>query len=174
MRRRRRLPRILLNAATASSLLLCVITLLLWGRSYFVADTFDLRSASIYSANGSLSLCWVTYARRDLAESFTRWRWLREPTATDPREGSRSTKLWQFDVNSWTDTFGTRFVFMKTPHWPVAVVLTLPALAAAAHRAGRRSRLRRGLCPACGYDLRATPDRCPECGAVPPPPPPPA
>jgi hypothetical protein len=49
--------------------------------------------------------------------------------------------------------------------WVAPFTLILPAIyGRAAIR--RRRRLRRGLCPGCGYDLRATPPgaACPECG----------
>ena len=43
----------------------------------------------------------------------------------------------------------------------------LPALVAVRKLRSRR-RGRQGRCAKCGYDLRATPERCPECGASPP------
>jgi hypothetical protein len=50
------------------------------------------------------------------------------------------------------------------PLWFLAITTGLPpALWLRAFRRRRRRR-REGLCRRCGYDLRASPERCPECG----------
>jgi hypothetical protein len=55
--------------------------------------------------------------------------------------------------------------------WPLAALCAVPALIrrVAVEYANRRRRIRlqEGLCVRCGYDLRASPDRCPECGNEP-------
>ncbi|MDB5302565.1 MAG: hypothetical protein JWM97_114, partial [Phycisphaerales bacterium] len=58
---------------------------------------------------------------------------------------------------------------LAVPYWSLFILLVLLPIgwsrsAIRTRRAKRRKRL--GHCPACGYDLRATPERCPECGAV--------
>jgi hypothetical protein len=65
-------------------------------------------------------------------------------------------------------THGDRMLLIVyVPYWlPMACSAVLPALwLVLRRRAGRRRTA--GRCLACGYDLRATPERCPECGAVP-------
>jgi hypothetical protein len=50
------------------------------------------------------------------------------------------------------------------PYWALALPFCLPPLRRTFLFARRQLRRRRQQCPACGYDLRASPARCPECG----------
>jgi hypothetical protein len=60
----------------------------------------------------------------------------------------------------------SRVIELVFPYWSVLLITSLPLLATLP-RWIRRIRYRMsGRCVHCGYDLRATPDRCPECGTA--------
>ncbi|HEY7117818.1 MAG TPA: hypothetical protein VH475_14615 [Tepidisphaeraceae bacterium] len=60
---------------------------------------------------------------------------------------------------------------VSTPLWAIALttgIWPIPSLFLTIRRWLRARRHRLACrCPACGYDLSATPERCPECGTIP-------
>jgi hypothetical protein len=46
----------------------------------------------------------------------------------------------------------------------LSIAMLVAFLRAEHNHAVRETRVERGRCPSCGYDLRATPGACPECG----------
>lgn len=71
------------------------------------------------------------------------------------------------ELHGYDGKFLNREQYLQVPIWFVMLTLAAGGLLALPGFLRRRRvahRKRLGLCIVCGYDLRATPERCPECG----------
>jgi hypothetical protein len=74
---------------------------------------------------------------------------------------------------SWTssgDSTHAHYFGLAAPYWCLTILFSLlPVLKCRRMAIARKRRMwqRDGRCVHCGYDIRVTPDRCPECGKIP-------
>lgn len=93
---------------------------------------------------------------------------LRKPSA-DPRQPSVLTQAESSaQALDWKNARARYRMFKAVivPVWMLGVPLSLFPAAAGCIVWRRRRRVQAGQCAACGYDLCATPERCPECGTA--------
>ena len=157
----------LVTLAAGASLLLCVVTVALWLRSYrrgdfvtrFRSGTFREIASSrgrLYIKSGPTSypdgFAWTTGAPH-----FVNFDVMIPNTVTG----------WQFlgfgRYGGTSDGVPRRVSVLVGPYWSFLLLF----LASPGVWMLRRRPLGPGRCRACGYDLLGTPARCPECGGVP-------
>ena len=185
----RRFRRWLFNALAAISLTLCLAVGVIWaagvhhdsGVIHLWSGWRSLCGIGRRGGNGSLGLALYHYRETEIVGPVI------GPGRVDTPEikawkktfGSRAAfEHWGFEVG-WQPSIGTaqsNHLVMRgdarwivIPDWLAMLALAILPVMAWKGRHHERDRRRReqGLCVVCGYDLRATPQRCPECGAIP-------
>ncbi len=193
----KRARRIIYNMVTVVSLLLCLGTVGVWVRSYWVDDRLMwsdwpedrayLDQKGIWSARGGIQFVDTYYLWANGRSPFDLDFWHdRQPATKYPMFGNGGPSFLQpappryaalgFEwipetTSRWASTtyFSVRIKSFTFPlYFPTLLFALLPAHYLLRVRRRRRiaQRQAQGCCIACGYDLRGSPARCPECGAA--------
>lgn len=191
-----RLLRILRRIVIALSLLACIATATLWVRSYWGTDYLS-RQTPVPTANSGViahhesQIGWTNGTVRFSDGDYSLYMHLTEPIASvmtaetsrwswgrlgvghvgweTPESKSLANRLGFFSYPSgYSTSFSDSSERVWTiPAWLPVIVFAMPPLFALRRVMRKRRRRLLGHCLNCNYDLRATPERCPECGAVP-------
>ena len=155
---------------TILSLLGLLLSVGLWGVSYWKCPTFDGRCFYWSSCAGAFHLMWGESAEMISDDSgfhlddfgYSDWY----PPGLGRRFGYYIPDIkWAYNPHE-AEHFGVgllaNYSYLLVPYWlTIAVCVAIFALS---WRPLRRKRKKLGLCLRCGYDLRASKERCPECG----------
>jgi hypothetical protein len=164
----------LLNAVAAISFVTCLAMAALWIRTYYSSSatlkTWENYAVFIWTGDGGCSFV----IRRDYKTNAV-------GGDAPPWKVSGPNPMLQ-GINASPFIKRTGFAYSSRPKiipgwgyqqwdigiscwWVVVLTSFLPLLRLDASRR-RKNRQKDGYCIVCGYDLRATPDRCPECGTL--------
>lgn len=176
----------LYNTLAAVSLVLCLGALLAWARSFSLPYYLDYIGVDDSAHTESQCGVWLKNGRLSIAYGRTHW-----PTPMTPLVKAEG---WQFHRNPWWPEMIASNIRHEYPEdwrlgsfkwrrfpgpgglwkswaWRAGVNLLIPVAIFAVvpimwrlQFARTQFRRRRGLCLACGYDIRMTSERCPECG----------
>lgn len=156
----------------------------LWARSYFVGDFLsihrrepqgqDSTGLAVAAASDWIGFWYFRYSDQITPAGIWHVRRSvddRQALEAGILEGTFSGNGRRFFFRYGRTDQGRRLdVYAGAPLWAVALALSVASGLMLYPRMMRWRRRRRsklfpsGRCPVCGYDLRATPDRCPECG----------
>jgi hypothetical protein len=140
--------------ASIAAFSLCLMCTLLWpftywrGFSGYVALTSQLH-VGIGGSRGSLDIMWTQLP------AMRSYNFFFGPAHANPNVNQFLNFVWHNGQNG--------FYVYGAPCWLLAILIGFWGV-----RIARRNKEHApSHCPTCGYDLRATPDRCPECGTIP-------
>lgn len=174
----------MLHRGSQVCLVLGVMASLLWCRSWFQSERFE-RSQTESNPNSLRHIDWILASDRGNVWAAQRTV-NEEPTMADGQSLSRTqagflhgrvaelraTEPWAtlhrrgFAIQGYS----SRISYIRLPWAAVLWLLCMvPGLRVASASISPRRRKAPGCreCRICGYDLRATPQRCPECGTLP-------
>jgi hypothetical protein len=180
------------RSLTILSLLCFVAVVVLWVRSRWSADALYLCSSRPDGALGWMNVSIGSMGNTFLASSDSVTNSVYPGKPTSPSGGTalspeflvfsrrRAQRDAEFPGRRWWNRLGfccvqnierdDRWVHSSfsvgVPHWFLVPLFAAMPLLGLRRIWTRRRRIRAGLCADCGYDLRASRERCPECGAA--------